>query len=957
MFEYKGILNTCLNRWCIIPLLVIANIAALLQFFYLKREFYNNQRLAETGINDFCQRTNLTEFDRSLCFSDRHDQIFFFFNDGVPFFFNKYLLEDSALREYAVGFKGIQEGISLSAPCFRTSLVGRLDNEYAQDMTHIDHLFNQFINNSKLQIDAMSKSFYPTFPNIKKETFHRVNPEPITDAGIDSLCNKEHFIGYDKNNPQYGCSDYLACQFKTRLEAKTYFSQTLQNHLKGMKTDKDGIDQCLNRWFNSGDSLYLYSDQVDNAAHRLNALHKITVEMYAADAANFEIVADHLLINHPNAIIALYSDHGSIEVPFEHEWSNHGYGKNDNTGFLIMLSNKFKDKPKSKELQAVPIESLFSQLALEIRGSNIPKYTVEMPPLKFNDNEEEKLKTYRAREMQLIISLGEEEFADSPFSNQISTNKSLRETVESMRNDLLLKFNDEYRAYLLSKDKKLLAFTSQQVKNHSNTFMMKTFCFTITLLDCFVIAIYFKGLRGAANYQMFSLCATILTLWFCVFILLKGMLDIAIPLVCSGYLILLSTIFWQNKRLKNSKYVLLSRLINFLTFELDQGSLMLIAMMSLMLGVLILAMLTAYQILDYFNLYETLIYPYKPRSAAIGLLGVMIWALILIYKGWMHKVHISEGLDEQNIRKYTSRVRIISMNVLFSLLVLLPLGSSILYEYELQERKFQFKSPLQRNYIKTIYACLVISLAVLPFHKTGHQNYFLFAVGFIFMSFFANHFTRMLFSTIVLPILFFIEQKCQSRSIFKNTIYLCLLMVAQFGLYPANRDYYDFIISQRAFFRIPMKSLDDSVLASLTHFIMIKFSSAIFLMTYSFSFLRHGSLQVLSIITLLQMAFLMLIGGLVDMTESHSMFFCTFVMVNTVPLMIRLMIGSLWSTSAFVLKQNPNLETNSAMQTQREDQTLEFANLKKIDIDENTLHTSDLKGDKITDQGIDGKII
>jgi len=118
------------------------------------------------GINTFCQRTDLSVLDRSICEDGRMSKLFFIFIDGVPFSHFKDMTTSDKYGKYSLVFPLDNGMIDLTGPIWRTGVLGRLDGNFDQDIKTVDNVFTQIVANGGVDIEFVLHSDYPTRMNV-----------------------------------------------------------------------------------------------------------------------------------------------------------------------------------------------------------------------------------------------------------------------------------------------------------------------------------------------------------------------------------------------------------------------------------------------------------------------------------------------------------------------------------------------------------------------------------------------------------------------------------------------------------------------------------------------------------------------------------------------------------------------------------------------------------------------
>jgi hypothetical protein len=182
------------------------------------------------------------------------------------------------------------------------------------------------------------------------------------------------------------------------------------------KTRIDGIHRCIDSELKDYyGGMALYVAKPDFLKHAYTAMHRKIIELHATIRANLEVTIDYLLSKYPDTVIALFSDHGHATTLSDREWTSHGYQTGTNTGFLILLHPSFASKPKKNPQQPESSSLIYLQFLSILKRTNFPLYSDSIPISKFVEDPEDRIRTLRLKEMQLIKLLGSSHFTDSPF--------------------------------------------------------------------------------------------------------------------------------------------------------------------------------------------------------------------------------------------------------------------------------------------------------------------------------------------------------------------------------------------------------------------------------------------------------------------------------------------------------------------------------------------------------------
>jgi hypothetical protein len=119
--------------------LIIANLLVLGFYFNSTRNYH----LQGKGLNLACQSPNLSPLDYWVCTNGRLNKTFILYSDASPYYLYRDLLNLPKYQDISFGRMSRNLGLLDSGPSFRSSLIGRLDIDYAQEMNDFDNIFHQ----------------------------------------------------------------------------------------------------------------------------------------------------------------------------------------------------------------------------------------------------------------------------------------------------------------------------------------------------------------------------------------------------------------------------------------------------------------------------------------------------------------------------------------------------------------------------------------------------------------------------------------------------------------------------------------------------------------------------------------------------------------------------------------------------------------------------------------------
>src|SRR3990167_1507949 len=335
-----------------IPLLVVCNLAAIGLYFNSTR----NNLLHGQGFNLACQSPDLSPLDHWICTDGRLNNTFFFYTDGSPYFLYKDLLSLPKYQSVSVGRISRNLGLLDSGPAFRTSLIGRLDIDYADSLTDFDNVFHQTTKFTNHKVDARFYFHFPVAPNLGESSFNKIIGSPRQFDGIADLC-RAHFLTQDFDS-DLGCGGSMECQFTSQTKAAEFVQTQYQKHRSQLSPLQSEISNCLEESLRDVDSLVVYQEKIDDLAHDWSTQHKLVLELHAKTKANLESLIDHFLANRPDTLLVIYSDHGQTVVPWEGEYTNHGYNDGENKGFVLVFNPLLQKRNLLKEAEVLATDLL-----------------------------------------------------------------------------------------------------------------------------------------------------------------------------------------------------------------------------------------------------------------------------------------------------------------------------------------------------------------------------------------------------------------------------------------------------------------------------------------------------------------------------------------------------------------------------------------------------------------------
>ena len=910
--HYEGILKNNQSRKCWIPSLIFLNLLAICSVIYVRVSAMENQKLAGSGINNYCQRSNLTEFDRSLCFDDRHKGIFFYYVDGAPYLYYDYFRTESKLREYVTAKMSDHRGRDLSGMCFRSSLIGRQDMEVGTPVKGVDNTFHQMTRNGPAFFNSKYRWSYPVMDIIGKDYMNGFTQVAHDTEGIYSLCEKRFF--FNQSAFKNECVDIFSCQMSTIDEAVKYETELIKQQTRDLTKSRESIKKCMDNSFTKYNSLLMYMEKTDGEAHDYSILSKRLADMHARNVANIEMVAQYFIENKPDTLLAIYSDHGAIKVPYDTEWSNHGGGEGDNKGFLMLMSSKYKDKPKTAQTGTVLSEDLFSALALEIEGANLPRHLTNMPYTKFDGDKAEQLKVMRAREMQLEINFGTEAMSASPLTGQIDTSKSLKTNIEQLDDSQFRSFAVAYRQYLLDFDGRLEKLTADMISDGDmiSVGRLKAFYLLVLLIDVCVIVTFYLGIKHGDSKRYFILDTIILLLWFFMMILSLPIHKLTYPWLGAIFFLVLSLILYTAYQLtsgygQESDYrIIATAAISSFKIEEYQK----IYKACAVLGSMLLISAIFSWSLDAFNLYYALVYYLSSIAAVIGLFLISMWVLFFLRKGWEHKRQLD--FEVEDAQRDSNQ----NWSIWYTFMTLINLGCVLLYEKIVFVKMNLEEDAYQMALVRVFELTMVLALVCIPFFRSDSLKYFMISISISYMAFWATHYTKILYSLVVIPALYYITSELKSANQALNRTLQHLIMISQLTLYTANRETYEVVMSQRAFHRSFFEGIYNQVGLASIHICTIKLSTAIVVGMFVFSLQGRSFILATIMQTTVRLAGMIVFVGAVVNADRYWEESAVIFLINALLPVLMLLVITLWTRDSHSNTKTPYVSSNDTTRTE-----------------------------------------
>lgn len=787
--------------------------------FYL--DMARNVGLAGTGSNTACQSSTLHRLDMSVCQDDRLPHLFLIYTDGSPFLFYEALLKVPTYRDIAVAKVSENPGINDSGPSFRSSLIGRFDIDYASDLRQLDNHLHQFLRNTGSPMELELYFHFPVLPNIKDDSFSKVHFSPDHNEGLTELC-PDFFVNHPFPS-NLGCVDPLACQFDTEAAAMQFVAEETEKHVSSLQPKKQLLKKCLDEQFASSPSLFVYQEKTDDLAHSWSIKNKVTTTLQAKSLANLRAVIDYLLDSRPDTLIAVYSDHGQAKEMWDDEWVNHGYPSGYNNGFLILINERLRSKPKQQQTGFESAATLFSQMTLLLKNSNLPKYQKTLPNTWFPTDDFERLKMLRAREMQMAQVLAANEFESSPF-HSLDWTLDLKENIRRMDRARLSRLVEEYVSFLESKESHFESRVSEIRSPYSK--LQKSFSIAVFLLD--LLLVYRMATSYAKREHLLRSPFVVMFLWFSLLMGLTPLSSYAFPATCSLFLLLLVGMTKVPKKWQQLHHLLsLVDLVASKRLKREElaslrASLAALASVPLIVGS---GFLVAYRL----DAFRHAIYFLSGPWEVAGFLCAALSSLLLVLYLFTNRTAEAE---RQQTRLIFSKIRLqngalaLSSAVLIYMLVL-----TARYEKRIFEKSSLHHDHEQMLLVQQVYWSLVVLMLVFSCALPNSQSKLAcFAAAYLFFTFWSTHLSRVLYSLAFIPVAMWVSWKQVSNAGFG--LLWAAVSVLGAGMYTANGEAYLFTVSQRAFKRHPMENPDRDLAYTVLNTFFIKFGSSILLQQF-----------------------------------------------------------------------------------------------------------------------------
>jgi len=299
-----------------------------------------------------------------------------------------------------------------------------------------------------------------------------------------------------------------------------------------LEPKKPLLKSCLDSQFASSPSLLVYQEKTDDLAHNWSIKNKVTSTLQAKSLANLRAVIDYLLDSRPDTLIAVYSDHGQAAEMWDDEWVNHGYPAGKNNGFLMLINEQLRHKIKQTAPNRESAASLFLQMTLLLKNANLPKYQKDTPHTWFPAEDFERLKTLRAREMQMAQVLGAVAFEASPFLG-LDPNAGLKQNLQEIGRDRTSSLAGRYESFLQGLESQFESRVS--IVRSPNSKLQVCFSCVVFFLD--LLLVYHMAASYAKREKMFRSPFVVLSLWFALLMVLNPLSSYSFPLVSSVFLI------------------------------------------------------------------------------------------------------------------------------------------------------------------------------------------------------------------------------------------------------------------------------------------------------------------------------------------------------------------------------------------------------------------------------------
>ena len=775
------------------------------------------------GINTFCQRTDLSVLDRSICEDGRMSKLFFIFIDGVPLSHFKDMTTSDKYGKYSLVFPLDNGMIDLTGPIWRTGVLGRLDGNFGEDIKTVDNVFTQIVANGGVDIEFVLHSDYPTrmtlgHPYVDES---RIRVPPGGDS-IRKICEGQSIFPKERNNVPEGCKNNdWNCVFDSVEESMKFLlseKERMTNELMSDKNLVDTVHRCIDSKFDGSKGLFIYDTRIDEECHVHSNRHKMTLSMIAESRAKIELMADRILEKNPDSVIAIFGDHGSSESLTQIEWVDHGVIQNDNRGFLILLSKSFEGKSKRDPNQLVPMEQIFTHLPLLFKNGNVPKFARSIVTEKFPGDLGEKLVALRSREAQLMSLIEPRKLDRSPFEDFFDSSVSLGENLARMPEEKMIKRLEKYEAFL---DKRMKPYNNVMSKLlEKNTSLLSIIGLSLSIAGVLVSYFILKAtsIFSPSDTQEVICTCILIVVWFGGYMLCFDF-DADQDLYYTACFCIIFGILCLSGVLK--------KLMQRFTMQIHQDlPWTLLGCCAILGGVISLIIKYIYmKVINSEMLSKKYIY-YKNSSASnLGMVFVYLGISTLLILAWKDLPQLLRGARGLIRHKLVLGLRIVFRGLWTFVVVRIFYHCQVFEDMMLGRVKDdeKFRHFMSLNiYLSLGYALILYMIGCR--RERVFSSFCVFAVIFGNFCFFANHLGKVLFTIFVLPLLLYLYLKrAQFQKQPGEQCVMVLVHLLSICLYSAYGGSYGVYVNQRAFSRQMQSSEFDIMILEYIHVFNVKF--------------------------------------------------------------------------------------------------------------------------------------
>ena len=858
--------------------------------------------LDNPGFNRYCQRPDLSVFDRSVCLGsaavaphsaaaqsddDKHDRLFMVYNDGSPYAFYKQWAEDEkwAGRVMAIPTKAV--GPLASGPVFRSTIVGKLDGDFMSDMSQVDNLFAQIYQVAGIQLGLQIQFYYPVWKALRENSFARFQPiVEAHDEGFNTFCAEGNYRPYlQEVFDDIQCKDMWDCAYASIEQAAAdsrRMKEKLFKELESNPKTAQVVHKCLDQEIGQTGGLFMYMASADHHAHGNTMLSRRVAKAHAIYVSNVEFTAEYLLKKYPDCLIAVYSDHGHAENIAIAEWADHGFEHDDNRGFLFLFSEKFRNKKLRAQGQIEPNINVFAHIAMLMRGANLPLLTENIPTSLYENDSVDRLRLLRAKEMQLESLLFDHKTKQASKhvggylqTQNIPSDTTIADLAANLGASRLQSLTKNYETHL--EKVKADHFKQRLDDLLGNGFGKYHADLLVLLLAVGILVLAYKLSAGCLhNNQRMPLvfAVALLLLWHavhCCFVAKFNMADVALVGVVLG---LLGGLFWA------MEHNLIILPFAYSAEAPDSSLLSKETCSSLKVGCLLLGLASPIvqmlfsAVLSRPGLVRLWLYSLSGTASVIGILLITFWTLVIIGWAWKGSLETQEdaadGTSTHTVSKYlllwnkSTKILSLGYRLFQTFLVFRILYLLIKYEQKLFRQQNQDHGDEGVEIVQSIYWCVGVSMLSIFAGKPEFSKLTLVAVIFVNMSFWLNHLSRITLAAVVVPVLLYclykasqLQAKQQHASV-SRLAWVALLLISQFALFQANGEGYTVYVNQRALGRQPTHRPDDEPLWEVPHIMNIKTCTALLVMSVFSAVQDEDTLLQTSLLVLFHVGFLMI---------------------------------------------------------------------------------------------------